>query len=167
LTKAAETMIAEDNRASLCKHIAELKVEKNTLQCAVDNVIEDYDLLLEGNKRLLAERDDLCFCCEDLQAQLAEVRADAKKQIAYLEVKVESAEAHIIGVPVAGERRLKDFEDELIRDLAELHVARAICAQRSDYWGLMLVDARGQAFGCGLSSLVVHRDIRSPYVWWH
>jgi hypothetical protein len=57
----------------------------------VDNGIKDYDLLLEGNKSLLAERDDFCFRCEDLQAELAEDRFEAKKQIADLEAKFESA----------------------------------------------------------------------------
>jgi hypothetical protein len=45
----------------------------------VDNGIEYYDLLLEGNKSLLAKRDDFHLCCEDLQAELAEVRSKAKK----------------------------------------------------------------------------------------
>jgi hypothetical protein len=103
---------------SLHKRIAELEAEKNSLQRAVDNGIEDYDLLLEGNKSLLAERDDFCFHCEDLQVELAKVRSDAKKQIDDLKVKVESAEAHNIEVAAAGEGRLKDFKDELIRDLA-------------------------------------------------
>jgi hypothetical protein len=122
LTKALETIIAEDNGASLCQRIAELEAEKDTLQCAVDNGIEDYDMLLEGNKSLLAEHDDIRFYCEDLQAELAEVCSDAKKQIADLEAKVESAETDSINVAAAGERRLKNFEDELIRDLAELCV---------------------------------------------
>jgi hypothetical protein len=131
LTKAAETINAEDSGASLRKHIAELKAEKNTLQHTVDNGIEDYDLLLEGNKSFLAERDNLRFRCEDLQAELAEVSSDTKKQIADLEVKVKSAEAHSVDVAAFGERHLKDFEDELIRDLAELralylHNAQAI-----------------------------------------
>jgi hypothetical protein len=46
---------------------------------AVDNGIEYYDLLLEGNKSLLAKRDDFHFCWEDIQAELAEVRSEAKK----------------------------------------------------------------------------------------
>jgi hypothetical protein len=63
LTKAAETIIAEDSGASLRQHIAELEAEKNLLQRAVENGIEDYDLLLEGNKSLLAERDDFRYHC--------------------------------------------------------------------------------------------------------
>jgi hypothetical protein len=61
LTKAAKTIITEDSGESLCQCIAELEAEKNTLQRIVDNGIEDYDLLLEGNKSLLAERDDFHY----------------------------------------------------------------------------------------------------------
>jgi hypothetical protein len=50
LTKATKTIIIEDNGASLGQCIAELEVEKNTLQHAVDNGIEYYDLLLEVTK---------------------------------------------------------------------------------------------------------------------
>jgi hypothetical protein len=63
LTKAAETIIAEDSGALLCQRIAELEAEKNLLQRAMENGIEDYDLLLEGNKSLLAERDDFRYHC--------------------------------------------------------------------------------------------------------
>jgi hypothetical protein len=91
-------------------------------QHAMENGIEDYDLLLEGNKSLLAERDDFCYHCEDLRAELAEVRSRAKKQIADLEAKVKSAEAHSVDIAAAGEKCLKDFEDELVHDLAELHM---------------------------------------------
>jgi hypothetical protein len=52
-TRVAETIIAEDSGASLHQCIAELEAEKEMLQRAVDNGIEDYDLLLEGNKSLL------------------------------------------------------------------------------------------------------------------
>jgi hypothetical protein len=47
----------------LCQRIAELEAEKNLLQRAMENGIEDYDLLLEGNKSLLAERDDFRYHC--------------------------------------------------------------------------------------------------------
>jgi hypothetical protein len=36
------------------------------LQCTVENGVEDYDLLLEGNKSHLAKRYDFCYHCEDL-----------------------------------------------------------------------------------------------------
>jgi thioredoxin-related protein len=129
LTKVAETIIAEDSGASLHHRVAKLKAEKDTLQHVVDNGIQNYDLLLEGNKSLLVDRDDLCYYCEDLQAELAEVRSGAKKQIANLEVKVESVEAHSIDVVATGERCLKDFEDELIRDLVELQTLYVCNAQ--------------------------------------
>jgi hypothetical protein len=77
----------------------------------VDNGIKDYDLLLEGNKSLLAECDDFRYHCEDLQVEFAEVRSHAKKQIADLELKVESVEFHSVDVAAAGKRCLKDFED--------------------------------------------------------
>jgi hypothetical protein len=79
LTKVAEPIIVEDNGASLRKHIAELKAENSqlkaitvestkmisTLQRVMDNGVEDYNLLMEGNKSLLAECNDFCYHCED------------------------------------------------------------------------------------------------------
>jgi hypothetical protein len=79
LIRAAKTIIAEDSGASLCRRIAELEEDKNTLQHAVDHSIEDYNLLVMGNKSLLSERNDLKCHCEDLQAALVEARSDAKK----------------------------------------------------------------------------------------
>jgi hypothetical protein len=66
LTKAAETIITEDSGASLYQHIAELEAEKKTLHHALDNGIEDHDLLLEGNKNLLVAHGDFRYCCENL-----------------------------------------------------------------------------------------------------
>jgi hypothetical protein len=66
LTKAAETIITEDRGALLRQHMAELEAKKSTLQRAVDNGIEDYDLLMEASKSLLAVRDDFRCHCEDL-----------------------------------------------------------------------------------------------------
>jgi hypothetical protein len=129
LTKATKTIIAEDNGAPLYKHIAELEAEKNTLQHVVENRIEDYDLLLKRNKSLLADRDDFRYRCEDLQAELAEVRSGTKKKINDLEAKVESTEAHIADVAAVDEKRLKDFEDELVRELAKLRTLYVCNAQ--------------------------------------
>jgi hypothetical protein len=129
LTKAAETIITEDSGASLYQRIAELKAEKNTLHHALDNGIEDHDLLLEGNKSLLVAHGDFCYCCENLQADLVEVLSTAKKQIVDLEVKIESAKAHSTDVAATGEKHFKDFEDELVRDLAELHTLYVCNAQ--------------------------------------
>jgi hypothetical protein len=134
LTKVIETIITEDSGASLRKRIAELKAvnsqlkattaesaeTSSMLQHAVDNGIEDYSLLMEGNKSFLAERKDFDYHCEDLKVELVEVRSNAKKRIANLEARVKSIEAHSIDVAGAGEKRLRDFEGGLIRGLAEL-----------------------------------------------
>jgi SMC interacting uncharacterized protein involved in chromosome segregation len=114
LTKAAETIIAEDSGATLHRHIAELEVEKNTMQRAVDNGIEDYNLLMVGNESLLAERNDFRYRCEELEKKLTEVHSDSKKRIADLEAKVKSAEARSVDVATTGEKRLRDFEGWLV-----------------------------------------------------
>jgi hypothetical protein len=49
------------------------------------------------------------------------VRSGAKKQIVDLEAKVKSAKAHSTDVAAADEKHLKDFEDDPVRDMAELH----------------------------------------------
>jgi hypothetical protein len=69
---------------------------------------------MEGNKSLLAERNDFRYHCEDLKAELAEVHSNAEKRTANLEARVKSAEAHNIDVAAAGEKRLRDFEGGLI-----------------------------------------------------
>jgi hypothetical protein len=102
----------------LYKRIAEIEAEKEALQHIVDNGIEDYDLLLEGNKSLLAERDDFHYHCKDLWAELAEERSGAGKQIADLEAKIKFAKTHSADVAAAGEKSLQDFKDELVHDLA-------------------------------------------------
>jgi hypothetical protein len=66
LTIAAETIIAMDSGALLCRHIAELEIDKDTLQCAVDQSIEDCNLVVVGNKNLLSEHYELKHHCEDL-----------------------------------------------------------------------------------------------------
>jgi hypothetical protein len=78
------------------------------------------DLPLEGNKSLLAELNDFRYCCEDLKAKLAEVHSDAEKRTADLEMRVKATEAHSVNVAASSEKRFRDFEDELIQDLAEL-----------------------------------------------
>jgi hypothetical protein len=128
LTKAVKTIIAEDSGASLRKRIVELETPNSRLktttvesaetiamlQCAVDAGIEDYNLLLDGNKSLLVERDDFCYCCEDLGIELARVHSDAEKSAADLDSRIRSAGAHSIDVAAAGEKRLRDFEGELV-----------------------------------------------------
>jgi hypothetical protein len=116
-----------------------------TLQRTVDIGVKDYALLMEGNKSLLAERDDLHHLCEGLEVEDVEVRSDAKKKVADLEMRVKSIKAHSIDIAAAGEEHLRDVEDELICDLAELH-----------------------ALYVRNTSLGVHQDIWSTgYVWWH
>jgi hypothetical protein len=68
----------------------------------MDIGVEDYALLMESNKSLLAEHDD------------------AKKKVADLVVRVKSTEAHSVDVVATGEEHLRDFKDGLIRDLVEL-----------------------------------------------
>jgi hypothetical protein len=88
----------------------------------VDNGIEDYNLLMEGNKNLLAEHNDFCHRCEDLKVELAGVRSEAKKKIMDLEARAKSVEVHNVDVATSSEERLRDFEDGLVRDLVELRV---------------------------------------------
>jgi hypothetical protein len=78
---------------------------------------EDYELLMEDNKSLLAERNTLRDA--DLESELAEARTSAAKDIDALESKVSSAEAHSVNVAAAGERRLAYFKD-IVHDLADM-----------------------------------------------
>jgi hypothetical protein len=55
-----------------------------------------------------------------LESELTKARASAVEDVAALEARVKSAEAHAKDVAAASERHLSDFESELIRDLAEL-----------------------------------------------
>jgi hypothetical protein len=102
LTRAVKTIIAEDSGASLRRRIVDLEEDKNALQCAVDHGIEDYNLLVIGNKSLLSERNDLKCRCEEVHAALAEAHSDAKKRVAELEARLKDGKAH-------GEKRLRDF----------------------------------------------------------
>jgi hypothetical protein len=94
LTRAAETIIAKDSGASLHRHIAELEGDKSMLQCALDHSIEDYNLLVIGNKSLLFEHNELKCRCVDLQAALAKACSNAKKRVDDLKSKVKTAKAH-------------------------------------------------------------------------
>jgi formiminotetrahydrofolate cyclodeaminase len=113
LTRATKIIIAEDSGVSLRRRIAELEEDKNTLQCTVDHSIEDYNLVVIGNKSLLSKRNDLKCRWEDLQAALAEAHSNAKKRVVDLEASVKTMKAH-------GEKHLRDFEDGLVRMLEEL-----------------------------------------------
>jgi hypothetical protein len=83
------------------------------LHRAMDNSIEDYNLLVTGNKSLFSEHNELKCRCKDLQAALVEACSDAKKRVADLKAKVKTVKAH-------GEKCLRDFEDGLVRKLEEL-----------------------------------------------
>jgi hypothetical protein len=86
----------------------------------MDNGVEDYNLLMEGNKSLLAEHNDFHYRCEDLKVGLLEVRSDAGKRTFDLEARVMAAKAHSVDVAATDVKQLMDFEGGLIRDLAEL-----------------------------------------------
>jgi hypothetical protein len=132
--KTRSTLLGEDSRASLSQRVVELEAENSqfkativestdmisVLQRVVGNGVEDYNPLMEGNKSLLAECNDFHHHCEDLKVELVGVRSDAKKRIADLETRVMSGEAHSVDVAAAGEEHLRDFEDGLIRYLADL-----------------------------------------------
>jgi molybdopterin converting factor small subunit len=79
LTEAAGTIIAEDDRASLWKRIAELEKDKSTLQRVVDLGTEDYNLVVTGNRKLSSQRNELKLRCESLEADLARVCSNAEK----------------------------------------------------------------------------------------
>jgi hypothetical protein len=44
--------------------------------------LEDYDLVMEGNKSLLAERNTLHECSEDIESELMKAHASAAENIA-------------------------------------------------------------------------------------
>jgi hypothetical protein len=48
------------------------------------------------------------------------VHSKSVANIASLEAKIQSTEAHTVEVAVAGKKHLSDFEAELVRDLAGL-----------------------------------------------
>jgi hypothetical protein len=86
----------------------------------MDAGIEDYDLLMEGNKSLLLECNALCEHFEDMESELTKAHASAAENNAAMEARIKSVEAHTMDEAAAGEKCLRDFENELIKDLAEL-----------------------------------------------
>jgi hypothetical protein len=120
LTRAVETIITEDDGASLQRRIVELDEVTGTLHRAMDNSTKDYNLVVAGNKKLGSQQDQLKHHCENLQAELAQVRSDTEKQVADLEARVKSAEARSIDAAAEGEKNLRDFKDGLVRKLEEL-----------------------------------------------
>jgi hypothetical protein len=57
--------------------MAELEKDKEALQLPMDHGIEDYNLLVMGNKNMSSEHDELKSHCDDLHDELAKVRSDA------------------------------------------------------------------------------------------
>jgi hypothetical protein len=51
------------------------------MQLAVHHGIEDYNLMVTGNKKLASKCDKLKHQCEGLQAQLSEARSNTKRKI--------------------------------------------------------------------------------------
>jgi hypothetical protein len=51
-----------------------------------------------------------------------EARASTEKDISALEVRVRSTKAHVMDVAAVGEKRLPDFEKELIKDLVDIYM---------------------------------------------
>jgi BMFP domain-containing protein YqiC len=124
LTKAVERIITEDSWESLRKRIVELEAENSWLKAAtaesyetIDMLqrsvyagIEDYNLLQEGNKSLLTEHNELHYHPEGLESVLAKVRSSAAEDIAALEARIRSAEAHSVDVAATSEKCLRDFD---------------------------------------------------------
>jgi hypothetical protein len=118
--KVVEKIIAEDSRETLEKHVAKLESENSKLKATVADSIEDYEVLQLGNVSLLAERNDLRYRCEDLEAKLAKVCSNSATNIASIQAKIKSTKAHTVEVDAANEKCLGDFEAELVRVLAGL-----------------------------------------------
>jgi hypothetical protein len=130
--KVIEKIMAKDSRGSLRKCIAEIEEENShlkastvesaetidTLQHSMNSKIEDYNLLQEGNKNLLAKCDELRYHSKDMDSELARVRSSVAEDIAALESRIRFAEAHSVEVAAVGEKCLSNFDGELIEDLA-------------------------------------------------
>jgi hypothetical protein len=69
----------------------------------LDAAVRYYELMLEGSKSLLAERDTLCNHATDLESELADARASVDEA-------------------AAGEKCLVDFEKELIKDMVDVRM---------------------------------------------
>jgi SMC interacting uncharacterized protein involved in chromosome segregation len=118
--KAVEKIVTEDDSERLRKHVAELESDNCKLKADIVYASEDYEVLQLGNASLLAERSDFRYQCEDLEDDLKKSRSDSAMSIAALEAKVKSAAPHSAEVAAASDKRLSDFDAELIRDLAGL-----------------------------------------------
>jgi hypothetical protein len=120
LTKVVEKIIVEDSRETLQKCVAELESENSKLKATVVESAKEYEVLQLGNASLLAEHNDFCYRCEDLEVGIAKVHSDSVVSIASLEGEIKSVEAHVVDVAAASKKCLSDFEAELVKDLAGL-----------------------------------------------
>jgi hypothetical protein len=141
LSNVAERIIAEEGSATLQKHVAELekenlqlKVSKADMQKTVDNSneavtvlpwaleeeIESYDLLKNGNDSLLEECNNARYQVVDLESELEKVKASGEGDISTSKVRLAAAEARVVDDLAAVEKSLVDFRTELTEDLAGL-----------------------------------------------
>jgi hypothetical protein len=70
LTKVVEKNIIEDSGETLQKCVAELESENSKLKATVTGSAEEYEVLQLGSVSLLAESNDFCYRCEDLDTGL-------------------------------------------------------------------------------------------------
>jgi hypothetical protein len=59
LRKVAENILVEDSGAPLHECIAELEKERGALRVPLDHSIEDYEMVVAGNRKFSSERDQL------------------------------------------------------------------------------------------------------------
>jgi hypothetical protein len=78
-------------------------------------------LPVDARRWVLADNNDTMHeRSEDLESKLTKVCASTIKNVAALEERIKSAEAHVVDVDSIGEKRFGDFEKEFLKDLAEL-----------------------------------------------
>jgi hypothetical protein len=92
--KAIEKIVAEDSKETLRRCVVELELENSKLKATVTETSEDYEVLQLGYASFLDERNDICYRCEDLVAELKRAHSVSAANIAALEAKVKSAVAH-------------------------------------------------------------------------
>jgi hypothetical protein len=118
--KGVEKILDGDDGERLWKHVAELESKNCKLKSVVAEAAKVYDVLQLANVSLLDERNDTCYKCEDLEAEVKKVHSDSAMRIAALEAKVNSVKAHNKKVATASNNCLSDYETELTRDLVGL-----------------------------------------------
>jgi hypothetical protein len=68
----------------------------------------------------LAEHSELRYCCEDLESELAKVHSSVVEDVAALESRIRSVEAHSVKIATVSEKQLSDFEGDLVEAVAGL-----------------------------------------------